>query len=296
MESVTRTFQIVAGIAVVGALVETFVPGLITEKLKGDFSAITISIIGILFSYLLLMILLKARIREGFEDTRYETQWKTMVEENKVKEVCAFYNELYEKMYIVEKGAPPAETKTDAQAREAVAAFFAKEMTQSPINCKDFEEVNSKVNSVDGFYLSIQKLSPSFLAQVYDTANGCRRLMIGNYLKLKDTQNQRKEGFEDKPLCTDAAETERRDFLKRKPLSADAQKCLLIEEIPPEKKLNYIYLRLDQMQTTFDQYKKQQNIQDSITKVLADCQYYKEEMEKMKREAEDTSNKYNTKA
>lgn len=296
MESVTRTFQIIAGIAVVGAIVETFVPGLITEKLKSDFSAITISLIGILFSYLLLMILLKARIREGFEDTRYETQWKSMVDDNKIKEVCAFYTELYEKMYVVEKGAPPAETKTDAQAREAVAASFAKEMTQSPINCKDFEEVNSKVNSVDGFYLAIQKLSPSFLAEVYDTANACRRLLIANYLKLKDTERQRKEGFEDKPLCTDAVEKERRDYLQRKPLSADAQKCLLVEEIPPEKKLNYIYLRLDQMQTQFDQYKQQQNVKDSITKVLDDCQYYKQEMEKMKQEAESTSNQYNTKA
>ncbi len=287
MESITRIFQIVAGIAVVGALVETFVPGFLTEKLQSDFSKITIAIIGLLFSYLLLMLLLKIRIREGFEDKQYETQWKTLVDQNRVKDVCDLYKELYEKMLVVEKGAPPAEVKTDAQAREAVEASFAKVMTQSPVNCKDFEDTNAKVNSVDGFYLAIQKLSPSFLSQVYDTADGCRKLLINNYLKVKNSENQQKEGFQDQPLCSGEFETERRDYLQRKPLSAEAEKCLLVEEIPPEKKLNYIFLKLDQIQNEFTQFKDQKNIKDSITKVLDDCKYYKDEKEKMK-------NKYTT--
>ena len=63
MEGISIQLQIIAGIAVVGALVETFFPGLISEKLKDDLSVLTIAIIGILLSFLLLMLLLK--VAEG---------------------------------------------------------------------------------------------------------------------------------------------------------------------------------------------------------------------------------------
>lgn len=291
MELLTTTLKVVAGLAVVGAVVETFVPGLISEKLQGDLTALTIGFLGILFSCLFLMIFLKLRIREGFEDPSYITRWKTMVESNKVKEVCALYTEMYEKMLPVEKGAPPDAVKTDAQAREATDAKFKSVMTYSPVNCKEVDEIQSKVNSQDGFYLAIQKAPDTLFAQVYDTALGCRRLLIQNLLEKKQADQRRKEAFQD--LCSDQAAEERRAFQNRKPLSAEAQKCFLVEEIPPEKKANAVFLKLDRMDDELAKFKKIKNTEESISKILEDCKVYKEELEKDAKEAQETSNKYN---
>jgi hypothetical protein len=292
MEFVTTTLKIVAGIAVVGALVETLVPGLISEKMKGNLTALTIGTLGILFSCLFLMLFLKLRIREGFEDADYVTRWKTMLTNNKVKEICALYTEIYEKIYTVEKGGPPDTVKTDAQAREATDAIFRTVLKVNPVNCKEVDTIQSKTNTLDGFYLAIQKAPDSFFAQVYDTALGCRKLLLQKLLDKKIADKKREEAFQDKSLCTDAQAEERRESMKRKPLSTDAQTCLLVEEIPAEQKANAIFLKLDRMEKVLSDYKNSNNAQDSISKVLEDCMYYKAELEKEAKEAEETSNKY----
>lgn len=293
MEIVTTSLKIIAGIAVVGALVETFVPGIISEKTKGKMSSLTIGTLGILFSCLFLMIFLKFRIREGFEDTGYATRWNRIVTENKIKEVCSLYTEMYEKMYSVEKGAAPEAVKTDAQAREAVDAKFATVMTQKPVNCKQIEQIGSKLQSIDGLFLEIQKAPDTLLVDVYDTASGCLRLLIEKYLENKEAERKQKEGFEDKGLCSDAAATERREYKNRKALSQEAEKCLLVEEIPADKKQLYIDFKLNQIQSTFEKFKKTKQFKDSITKVLEDCTYYRKELEKKAKEAQEMSNKYN---
>jgi hypothetical protein len=293
MEVLTTSLKVVAGIAVVGAILETFVPGLISKQVQGNLSALTIGFLGIAFSCLFLMIFLKLRIREGFEDPSYITRWKTMVDTNKVKEVCDLYTEMYEKILSVEKGAPPDNVKTDAQAREATDAKFKGVMTYTAINCKEVEEIQSKVNSADGFYLAIQKAPDIFFAQVYDTALGCRSLLIQNLLEKQQADQRRKEAFQD--LCSDTAAEERREFKNRKPLSEEAQKCYLVEEIPPEKKANAIFLKLDRMDTALSNLKKMKNTEESVSKILDDCAYYKKELEKEAKEAQETSNKYNFK-
>jgi hypothetical protein len=292
MEGISIQIQVVAAIAITGALVETFIPGLITEKLKTDLSAITIAVLGILFSFLLLMVLLKVRIREGFEDTDLIRKWDTLLSSNQMKDVCDTYTEMYERMVTVEKGAPPDQQKTDAQAREVVDKHYSSRMSVSPLSCAQVEEIRN-AKTIDSLYLLIPKVPDTLLIQNYETANACRSLLIDNYLKLQDAENKRKEGFQDIVLCTDKEAEERRAFVERKPLSDEAQKCMLLEEIPGEKKREVIEKKLNTIQVTYDLYTKQKSFKDPLSKVLKDCTYYKEKLNEKKKEAEETSNKYN---
>ncbi len=292
MEGISIQLQIVAGIAVVGALVETFFPGLISEKLKNDLSALTIATLGILFSFLLLMLLLKIRIREGFEESELPSKYQSMITSNQIKEVCALYTDMYEKMVTTEKGAPPDEQKTDAQAREVVNKQFADQMSVSLLSCSLVDKLE-EAKTIDNLYELLPSLPDNFLVQVYETAVACRSLLIGSYLKVQDAQNQQKEGFQDTLLCGDEAAKERKAFLERKPLSQEAQQCMLIEEIPAEKKRQVLEDKLTTLTKTLDVYKQTKGIKDSLPKVLEDCQYYKQKLEEKKQEAEATSNRYN---
>jgi hypothetical protein len=292
MEGISIQIQIIAGIAIGGALVETFMPGLITEKLKTDLSAITIAVLGILFSFGLLMLLLKARVREGFEDTDLIIKWDMLLSSNRMKDVCDTYTEMYDRMVTVEKGAPPEQQKTDAQAREVVDKYYSDRMSVSPLSCSQVEDIRN-AKTLDAVYLLLPKIPDNLLIQNYETAAACRSLLIDNYLKLQDAENKRKEGFQDVALCTDKEAKERRAFVERKPLSEQAQKCMLLEEIPGEKKRDVIEKKLNTIQKIYEVYSKQTTTKDSLSKVLEDCTYYKGKLEEKKQEAEATSNKYN---
>lgn len=294
MESVSIQLQIVAVLAIVGALIETFLPGFFSENAKSTFTVITIVIIGVLLSFLLLMWFLKLRVREGFEDALYLTRWKRLMQENKTKEVCELYKEIYDKMYTVEKGAPPLEVKTDAQAREAVDAKFAKLMVVKPMACDQIERLNESTR-LDSFYLNSVKIPQNVLIQVYETAVACRSLLKETYDRIKDAEKKREEGFQDKPLCEDKAAEERRQFLERKPLSKEAEQCLLPEEIPAQQKEKVVITRLDNIESTFESYMKVKPIKDPITKVLDDCKIYKTEIDKKKKETEALFGKFEDK-
>jgi hypothetical protein len=292
MEGISIQLQIIAGIAVVGALVETFFPGLISEKLKDDLSVLTIAIIGILLSFLLLMLLLKARIREGFEESELPSKFQSLLTSNQAKEVCALYTEMYDKMVTTEKGAPPEEQKTDAQAREVVDKQFTDQMSVSPVSCSLVDKLE-EAKTIDTLYEILPTLPDNLLVQIYETGTACRSLLIANYLRIQDAENKRKEGFEDIAVCGDEAAKERKAFLERKPLSQEAQQCMLVEEIPAEKKRQVLEDKLNKLTTTFVLYKQTKKIQDSISKVLEDCNYYKQKLDEKKQEAEATSNRYN---
>jgi hypothetical protein len=293
METFSVPLQIVLVITVLGALVETYMPGILTERFKTDASALTMGLLGIVFSTLALMVFLRGFVREGFEDKPYLTRWTSIVNTNQIQEVCALYTEMYGKIMTVEKGAPPEPVKTDAQAREATDKLFADVMNTPPLSCSLFEEVDSKKESLDELYKSIQKLPDIFLVQVYETALACRTLLIRQVLDVKRAEQERKEGFENGMLCSDAAAQEKREFNQRKALSDEAQQCLLIEEIPMERKLTAVLQKLTKIQETYDRYKKSSKETDSYTKILDDAKAYKAELDKKKQEAEDLSNKYN---
>jgi hypothetical protein len=287
MDGISVSLQIVIVMVVLGAVVETFYPGILTQHMKDSFSALTMAMIGILCSFLLLMWLLKLGIREGFEEKSYETRWKDIAESNKVEEVCKIYTEIYEKMLAVEKGAPPAPTKTDAQAREAVNQRFSGLMSVPPVSCSLIDELQAKVNTLDTFYPTIQSAPDNLLVQVYQTASACLALLIENYNQIQDAERRRTEGFED--LCTDAEADERRKYIQRNTLSDEAKRCVLPEEVPKEKKLSVIDEKLNQMERALETYTKEKSIKASIAKVLDDCKYYKAELDKKKEEIQNIS-------
>ena len=293
METFNVPFLILAGTAVLGASIETFFPGFLSDKFKSDASSITIGLLGIVFSTLLLMVFLKFRIREGFEDTSVSSEWTSLVNTNKIPDVCKLYTDMYEKMMVVEKGAPPEPVKTDAQAREAVDKQFSENMTVSPVSCSSFEEVNSKKDNLDEFFTIIQKLPDIFLVQVFETAVACRTLLIGQYLKVQQAEQERKEGFQSPPICSETAAKEKKEFQQRNTLSEEAQKCMLLEEVPVEQKVKVIRDKLQKIQDTFTNYKNTAKVKDSFEKILSDAQYYKGELDKKKQQAEATSNQYN---
>ena len=292
MEGISIQLQIIAGIAVVGALVETFFPGLISEKLRDDLSVLTIATLGILLSFLLLMLLLKVRIREGFEETELPSKFQSLLSSNQAKDVCDLYTDMYDKMVTTEKGAPPEEQKTDAQAREVVDKQFRDQMSVNLVSCPLVTKLG-EANSLDTLYELLPTLPDNLLVQIYETAAACRSLLIANYLRIQDAENKQKEGFEDILVCGDEAAKERKAFLERKPLSQEAQQCMLVEEIPAENKRLVLEDKLNKLTSTFELYKQTKSIKDSISKVLDDCNYYKQKLEEKKKEAEATSNRYN---
>ena len=295
MRFFTISFVVTIVVALLGALVETFYPGYFSEKFKSDATSITLGLLGISCSILLLMVFLKARIREGFEDTAYVSRWNAMVNETQVEYICKLYTEIYEKIMLVEKGAPPEPVKSDAQAREATDRQFSAAMTLSPVSCSLFQDVESKKDSLDSFFLVLQKVPDNFFAQVVDTAVGCRSMLIDQYTKVQEAEQRRKEGFQDLPLCSEAVAEEKKEAMAKKELSKEANQCVLVEEIPPEKKEKAIQAKLDAMEKALTQYRNTSNIKDSIQKILDDAKYYKNELDKKKKEAEDMSNKYNLK-
>ena len=280
-------------LVLLGSILQTTSPDFFSETFQTNASAITLGSLGISTSILLMMILLKARIREGFEEQTFANQWNHFVAETNVSDVCKLYTEMYEKIMIVEKGAPPEPIKSDAQAREATDRQFSAVMTLPPVSCSLFQEVEAKKKNLDSFFVEIQKVPDTFFAQVVETAIGCRSLLIVQVLKVKEAEREQKEGFEDIPLCSDTEIQERKAFKERKPLSKEAQQCVLVEEIPPEKKISVINAKLNTMRRVFQSYRANSKVKDSIQKILDDAMYYKNELDTKKKEAEATSNKYN---
>lgn len=291
MEGITVPFFIGAGMAIGGALIETYNPGYITETVQSNLKSLTIAMVGIMFSFVLLFVLLTVRIREGFEDSQLQTRWDALVEANKIEEICSLYTDLYEKILTVEKGAPD-QAKTDAQAREATDARFTTVMTQKPLSCSVFKEIQEKKGNLNTFYEILMKAPDSFFPQAYDTANGCLLILIDQYNQVQDAERRRKEGFED--ICTEKQAEERRQYLKQMNPNEDYKKCILPEEVPDDRKKIALDEKLTRMEETWATYKK--TTKSSITKILEDCAYYKGELEKKKKEAEDLSNKYNLKS
>jgi hypothetical protein len=94
-------------------------------------------------------------------------------------------------------------------------------------------------------------------------------------------------------VCNEAAAKERKEKKEEKKVSKEATQCVLVEEIPPESKEKAIQKKLDAMEKALKQYRTSSTVKDSIQKILDDAMYYKNQLDKKKKEAEQMSNKYN---
>lgn len=285
MESVSIPVLITATLVGIGAIVETFLPGFISEQFRTNLSSITISMIGISLSFLVLMWFLKLRIREGFEDTEVMTNWKQLVKYYKLDEICELYPEIYNGILTVQKGAPPS-TVTDAQAREKTDELFLKEMKTKLLSCTKFKAVQD-AKTINPFFEAVHALDNDFFVQAYETVRACRTLLIRQYNDVQAAKNRRKEGFQNQEtLCEPEVEEERRKMLKEKYLEAQKYTCKLPEELPTEKKEEFLKKKLVTMTAMLEQARKERNDTDPMSKILDDCKYYMAELEKDKKAAE----------
>lgn len=285
MEGISIPLQIVAVLAVGGALVETFFPGFFSQQFQSNLSAITMAVIGILLSFLFLMWFLKLRIREGFEDIEVMTNWKQLVNYYKLDEICELYPEIYNRILTVQKGAPPS-TVTDAQAREKTDALFLKEMKTKLLSCTKFKAVQD-ATTINPFFEAVHELDNNFFVQAYETLLACRTLLIRQYNEVQVAKNRRKEGFQNEDaLCEPEVEEERRKMLKEKYVEAQKYTCKLPEELPTAKKEEYLKKKLATMAVMVEQARKDRKDTEPISKILEDCKYYMTELEKDKKAAE----------
>lgn len=290
---------LVAVIALFGALLQTFQPDFISEATSNALSAMTLALLGIFLSVNGVRIALALNAREGFEGLSPVEEWGSLVSQYKIQEVCELYTDVYEKIRAVEKGAPPEEVLSDAQAREKADKIFSDVMTVSPIPCGQvMEAIASKTEAK--LLETLLVLPNALLVQVYETVFACRSLLIRSYLQIEDAErrakeeaeNQEEEGFEDPPLCTPEQTQERREAAKQPPVSEEAQRCQLPEEVPKEKQEDLLKNKLNTFQMIFQGYQIQKKVKETVPKILDDCIYWRGRLNAKKQEAEDKSNSY----
>ena len=184
--------------------------------------------------------------REGFTDVKdipkAMTEWKKLTDDYSVAAVCSIKKQIEDKLIPVEK---QTNKLTDAQAKERVAKLF-------PLNCELVEPVN-KAKDIDTFFTTVQLLPNTFLVEVYETAEKSTQMLEKQANEIQSAL-QKKEGFIDPSvgICSPEVTEERRKFLREKKLDEAAQRCLLPEEVPFEKKEDVALGKLKKMQETYD--------------------------------------------
>jgi hypothetical protein len=272
-------------VVVLGALVQTFIPGWISEQTSDSLSALTLAIVGIVISTWGMMLFLQRKNREGFQTQSGLDRWKTFAETQRLEDVCSLYTDLYEKIKAVEKGTPPDTVLTDAQAREKTDQRFASRMSVPPLPCGKVSEALKATTDATLAPVLLQ-LPTSLGVQSYETAVACRSLLIESYGTYQDAKRRAEEGFDD--LCTEDQLQEQKAAESKPPLSDEAKRCKKPDEVPPEQ----LKATIDERLSTLEQVVAASTRKDPLGKVIDDCLYYRTELEKEKKKAEDTSNKY----
>lgn len=288
MQTVYFVLVVLFGMVIVGTLVEIFLPGLISDEMSALLGGLAIGILALGASFLMLLLLLKSPTREGFEDKNPMPQWSRL-HETYFKKICSYYTEIYGKVLTVEKGVAPNQVPEE-QARERTTAILKKRMGSGPVSCAKLDALYAaaKKEDIDTFFTEIQSQPTSFMVQIYDTAAGCREMLIENYNQAMESLQRRKEGFVDvgTPICSAEATEERRKFLRDKKLTEEMKQCLLPEEVPLDKKEDYVQQKIDAMLAALAEVTK---VKPKLEKLLEDCEYYKKELDKLKQQAESGS-------
>jgi hypothetical protein len=285
MQTVYFALVVLFGLGIVGGAIELFAPGLISDKMSELLVALSIGTLLLAVSFFFLILLLKGPTREGFASQDPMSRW-VLFYETSGKRLCDFYTEIYQSILKVEGGVAP-NTVPEAQARERTMDMMKKKMGSGPVSCAKIEALYraAKKEDLDTFFTELQPLPNSFLVQVYDTAVGCKELLIENYNRIMASLQRRSEGFVDAktPVCSPDVTEQRRKFLREQKLSEEMKQCLLPEEVPLDRKEDYVETKLKAMTDGLAEATKGKA---SLQKVLEDCAYYKGELDKLKQQAE----------
>ena len=301
MESYSTLLYSFLAIVAVGALLQTFkvFPTFFDTYFDWTASKMTISLILLAVSFFVLMGLLQLLIRsnrggfgnEGFETPKVMDQWKQLSETYKLSDICALKARIEEKVFAVEKGAPPNQS-TDAQARERVDKLFSEKTSSGPLNCSLLKPVD-EAKDIDTFFVEIQKLPDTVLIQAHETAERMYSLLqkqsgdLTNALDKKDAVGK-EEGFVDPSvgICSPEIVEERRKFLRQKKLDEQAQRCLLPEEVPLESKEDVAAAKLKKFQDTYDAYIRMSPGKALINTLLTDSLEIEKKLDETKQKAE----------
>ncbi len=276
---------VVLGIVLLGAAIQTFhlFPTFFDTYFDKTASTLTVSAILLVVSGLVLQQILQAYTRwnrEGFEDTPKKPTamdlWKQMTETYSIPAVCSIQQQISAKLIPVEK----QENKlTDQQAKERVAKLF-------PLNCELLNPVN-KAKDIDTFFTTVQMIPNTLLVDVYQTAEKATQLLEKQYKDIQDAL-QKKEGFVDPSvgICSPEITEERRKFLREKKLDEAAQRCLLPEEVPFERKEDIAIDKVKKIQETYDAAMRLTPKKPLLSDLVAKSQDYLKKLEEIKRKAE----------
>jgi hypothetical protein len=260
---------------------ETYQPGFFSETFKRNMSAITLGSVGILFSLLALLLLVRPRVREGFQSPDFVDQAKTLVKTYKLTEICSIYTDIFDKLLALEKGPPPS-TVTDAQARERAEKTFQGLMKSRLLSCKQVQELAS-ASTVDAVFEAMATLDNTLLVQAFETALASRELIIQQYNKVQQAKNQKVEAF---TVCTREQAEERRKEQDQQEKARALEKCKLPEDISQAEKDQILKTKFSVLVSNLDAHKKQFQLKESLQKILDDYNYYKNDLEKDKQAAQ----------
>lgn len=272
-----------------GALVQTVRPSWMSPKTSDSLSAIVVALVGIGVSIWMLRLFLVSLNREGFANAQAVDRWKSLASTYKLQEVCTQFAEVYDRILTVEKGAPPGEVLTDAQAREKTDTRFADKMTVPLLPCGKVQEA-LRASSDQALLMALLELPETLFVQSYETALACRDMVVENYNQVTQSQTRTVEAFEDAPLCTEAEVDERKRELQKQ----KALRCRMPSELSQEEADRKIDTYLNRMESAWSGYAKANPIKDPLSKILEDIQYYKVELKKKQDAAVALSNKYDT--
>jgi hypothetical protein len=259
MEGYWIVLLTVLGVVILGSLIQTFqlMPTFFDRYFDKTASTITACAILLFLSVVVLQQLLQALSRwnrEGFQNEEPEAMklWKEMTQTYQMKEVCSIQQQIMEKLIPVEK---QTNTLTDRQAKERVEKQFSEGTSNGTVNCAFVDRVN-QAKDIDSFFTEIQSL--------------------------------KKEGFVDPSvgICSPEVTEERRKFLREKKLDEEAQRCLLPEEVPFEKKETVAMDKVKKIQSTYDAYLRLGKKAPLLSDLVTTSQDLLKKLEDLKKKAE----------
>lgn len=272
----------VLGIILLGAGIQTIklFPTFFDKLFDETASKVTVAVVLLAVSTGILILFLQLRNREGFTDVKdipkAMTEWKKMTDDYSISAVCSIKKQIEDKLIPVEK---ETNKLTDAQARERVAKLFS-------LDCELLEPVN-KAKDIDTFFTTVQLLPNTLLVEVYETAEKAAQLLEKQYNDIQSAM-QKKEGFIDPSvgICSPEVTEQRRKFLREKKLDEAAQRCLLPEEVPFEKKEDVALGKVKKMQETYDAAMRLTPKKPLLSDLVAKSQDYLKKLNDTKQKAE----------
>ena len=289
MEDYWIVLFIVLGVVIIGSLIQTFhlMPTFFDIYFDKTASTITACAILLFISVVILQELLQALSRwnrEGFQNEEPEAMklWKEMTQTYQVKEVCSIQQQIMDKLIPVEK---VTNNLTDRQAKERVEKQFSEGTSNGTVNCAFVDRV-SQAKDIDSFFTEIQLVPNTFLIQVQETAQKSAQLLQKQYDDVM--KSLKKEGFVDTSvgICSPEITEERRKFLREKKLDEEAQRCLLPEEVPFEKKETVAMDKVKKIQSTYDAYLRLGKKAPLLSDLVTTSQDLLKKLEDLKKKAE----------